>query len=207
MLRWDSTTPFGVPSEPEVNSTTLGSSALRATRGAVPAVDTAILERRLADAGLSWTDRLHEAAVSALGDEESRILLRRLQLFPITYQARTDIAQAVADLPRIEKALAGSPLEVSLHPSKDGGLPGLRLYRAKEPVALSDVLPIIENLGLRVVAEEPLARLDYAALVDPETLEDVSALHGAVLLALAAHVGKTRLIDNCILTPPPRTAN
>ena len=49
----------------------------------------------------------------------------------------------------------GSPLEVSLHPAPDRHLPGLRLYRAKEPVALSDVLPILENLGLRVVAEEP----------------------------------------------------
>ncbi len=32
---------------------------------------------------------------------------------------------------------------------------GLRLYRAEEPVVLSDVLPMLENLGLRVVAEEP----------------------------------------------------
>ena len=31
MLRWDSTTPFGVPSEPEVNRITAGSSGLRAT--------------------------------------------------------------------------------------------------------------------------------------------------------------------------------
>jgi glutamate dehydrogenase len=128
---------------------------IRTTRGAVPAVDVAALEKQLAEAGLSWMDRLKEAAVSALGHEEPGILRRRLQLFPITYQARTSIAQAVADLPRIERAMAGSPLEVSLHPSKDGELPGLRLYRAKEPVALSDVLPIIENLGLRVVAEEP----------------------------------------------------
>jgi glutamate dehydrogenase len=56
---------------------------------------------------------------------------------------------------------AGSPLEVSLHSAADMPLPGLRLYRAKEPVALSDVLPMLENLGLRVVAEEPF-RIDCA---------------------------------------------
>ncbi len=134
---------------------------IRTTRGAVPAVDTAILEQRLAEAGRSWTDRLQEAVAAALGHEESHILLRRLQPFPITYQARTDIAQAVPDLRQIAKVLGGSPLEVSLHPPADGGLPGLRLYRAKAPVALSDVLPIIENLGLRVVAEEPF-RIDCA---------------------------------------------
>ena len=134
---------------------------IRTTRGAVPAVDTAVLEQRLAEAGRNWTDRLQEAAASALGDEASRTLLRRLLPFPITYQARTDIDQAVADLRRIEAVLGGSSLEVSLHSAKDGGLPGLRLYRAKEPVALSDVLPILENLGLRVVAEEPF-RIDRA---------------------------------------------
>jgi glutamate dehydrogenase len=134
---------------------------IRTTRGAVPRVDTATLEERLAEAGLSWTDRLHQAAVTAFGDEQARTLLRRFQSFSIAYQARTEAAQAVADLRRIEAVSAGSPLEVSLHPAPDAQLPGLRLYRAKEPVALSDVLPMLENLGLRVVAEEPF-RIDGA---------------------------------------------
>lgn len=64
-----------------------------------------------------------------------------------------------------------------------------------------------ENDGLRilaaarrVIADEPLARLEYASLVDPETLEDVNTIDGVALLALAAHVGKTRLIDNALLS-------
>jgi len=64
-----------------------------------------------------------------------------------------------------------------------------------------------ENDGLRilaaarqVIADEPLARLEYASLVDPETLEDVSTIDGVALLALAIHVGKTRLIDNAVLS-------
>ena len=128
---------------------------VRTTRGAVPPVDVIALEERLAEAGRSWTDRLHQAAATAFGEEAARARLRRFQSFPIAYQARTEAAQAVADLERIEAVLAGSPLEVSLHPAVDAPLPGLRLYRAKEPVALSDVLPMLENLGLRVVAEEP----------------------------------------------------
>jgi glutamate dehydrogenase len=128
---------------------------IRTTRGAVPAVDIAALEHQLAEAGRSWSDRFQETAATVLGDEEARLELSRIQSFPIAYEARTDITQAVADLRRIATVLAGSALEVSLHPSADGGLPGLRLYRAREPVALSDVLPILENFGLRVVAEEP----------------------------------------------------
>jgi glutamate dehydrogenase len=132
---------------------------IRTHRGSVPAVDERALETQLAEAGRSWSDRLEDAAAAAFGEEEARDRLRRLQPFPITYQARTEASQAIADLPRIERVLAGSPLEVSLHPLAEGGLPGLRLYRAKEPVVLSDVLPILENLGLRVVAEEPF-RID-----------------------------------------------
>ena len=59
----------------------------------------------------------------------------------------------------------------------------------------------------RVITDEPLARLDYASLVDPDTLEDVTTLGSAALLALAVQIGKTRLIDNGILTAPaPRQA-
>jgi pantoate--beta-alanine ligase len=40
------------------------------------------------------------------------------------------------------------------------------------------------------------ARIDYVALVDPETLEPVERIDGAVLAALAVRIGATRLIDN-----------
>jgi glutamate dehydrogenase len=128
---------------------------IRTTRGAVPSVDLAVLEQRLAEAGRSWTDRLLEAAAAAFGEEEARYRLSRISSFPVGYQSRTGTAQAVADLRQLAAVQAGSLLEVSLHASVDGGLPGLRLYRAREQVALSDVLPILENFGLRVVAEEP----------------------------------------------------
>ncbi len=128
---------------------------IHTTRGAVPAVDGAALEQQLAEAGRSWSDRLQQMAEAEFGEAEAQVRLRRLKPFPLAYQALTQPAQAIADLPRIETALGGSALEVSLHPVADDGRPGLRLYRAKEPVALSDVLPMLENLGLRVVAEEP----------------------------------------------------
>lgn len=55
--------------------------------------------------------------------------------------------------------------------------------------------------GIRAVLEaEPLARIDYAEAVDPETLEPVAELRGEVLVALAVFIGPTRLIDNIRLT-------
>jgi pantoate--beta-alanine ligase len=52
-----------------------------------------------------------------------------------------------------------------------------------------------------LVAAEPLARLDYAAIVDTRDLEPVQSIDDdvTVLVAIAAYVGKTRLIDNVVL--------
>jgi pantoate--beta-alanine ligase len=60
----------------------------------------------------------------------------------------------------------------------------------------------LEALLAAEVAREPLARLQYAAAVDPDTLEPVATIGGRVLLAVAAHVGATRLIDNIVMEAP-----
>ncbi|HEU0218772.1 MAG TPA: NAD-glutamate dehydrogenase [Stellaceae bacterium] len=133
------------------------------TRGAVPAVDAAALEATLAEAGRLWLDRVAAAAETALGEGEAHERLSRIANFPIAYQARTRPDQAVADLAPIEKVLAGAPLAAALH-WIDEARPGLRLYRRDEPVVLSDILPTLENLGLRIVAEEPY-RVESAGAV------------------------------------------
>ena len=177
---------------------------IRTTRGRVPAVDDAALEERLAEAGRSWSDRLDEAATAAFGEEEAHARLGRLQPFAITYQARTEPSQAIADLPRIERSLAGSPLEVSLHAPADGGLPGLRLYRAKEPVVLSDVLPILENLGLRVIAEEPF-RIDSSA--GPAVWIHEFQLAGVPLLTTVSPVIRVRFEEAVVAVWTGRVEN
>ncbi|HEY8326525.1 MAG TPA: pantoate--beta-alanine ligase, partial [Ktedonobacterales bacterium] len=47
-----------------------------------------------------------------------------------------------------------------------------------------------------VVAAEPLATLDYAEVCDPDTCLPLGALRAPALLAIAARIGATRLIDN-----------
>jgi pantoate--beta-alanine ligase len=59
----------------------------------------------------------------------------------------------------------------------------------------------IEGLMGSRISSEPLAKLDYAAVVDTETLDDLEQLAGPALLAVAAWVGKARLIDNTTVTP------
>lgn len=52
------------------------------------------------------------------------------------------------------------------------------------------------------IRAEPLARIDYVALVHPDTLEPVSQVADAVVLAVALRIGSTRLIDNVLLERP-----
>jgi pantoate--beta-alanine ligase len=73
------------------------------------------------------------------------------------------------------------------------------LQKVEEAVASGEgsSSKLIEAAGL-VFAQEPGVRVDYIAVVDPDTLEDVSDVRGA-LVAVAAFVGTTRLIDNILL--------
>lgn len=62
--------------------------------------------------------------------------------------------------------------------------------------------------ALRAVAAEPieatLDRIDYVAAVDPETLTPATDAPSRLLIAVAAHLGVTRLIDNVVLGEDPR---
>lgn len=56
-------------------------------------------------------------------------------------------------------------------------------------------------LARQVLDEEPLLKLDYLEIVDPDTLEPVRSIHGPVRIAAAAFFGSTRLIDNIHAAP------
>jgi pantoate--beta-alanine ligase len=56
----------------------------------------------------------------------------------------------------------------------------------------------IRQVGLAVLNESPLIRVDYFEIVDPDDLQPVSELNGPVSLAAAIWIGSTRLIDNVL---------
>lgn len=61
-----------------------------------------------------------------------------------------------------------------------------------------DAQKLVE-IGMRTIASEPAAKLDYFAVVNPDTLEPVAEASSGTLVAVAAWVGTTRLIDNIVL--------
>jgi glutamate dehydrogenase len=128
------------------------------TPGAVPEVDTAELETKLVEAGRSWADNLQEALVEARGEEQGLLLLRRYTAaFPSGYRERFDAHAAVLDIGHIERAMESARLTMSLYRPVEAPPSELRfkIYNAGDQIPLSDVLPMLEHMGLKVISEAP----------------------------------------------------
>lgn len=71
------------------------------------------------------------------------------------------------------------------------------LIAAKEEVRKGERNPYrLISFMRNLIEKEPLSKIDYIAVVDPETLEEVKKIDEKILLALAVNIGGTRLIDN-----------
>ncbi|MEP4146253.1 MAG: NAD-glutamate dehydrogenase [Halioglobus sp.] len=116
------------------------------------------LEDQIVQATLAWKDRLGNRLVEEFGEEHGNEWVDEFGAgFPPGYRDDFDPRMAVADIKKILRLVQGERLAMSLyHPLDDGEhLLRLRLYHQGDSLPLSDVLPILENLGLRVVRERP----------------------------------------------------
>jgi len=127
-----------------------------------PRVDTEIdfkaLEFELAQAAHSWREKLGSALKNQYGEEAGNELLKRYQdSFPAGYQEEFSAALAVRDIVALEKLREGRSLEMDLYrvPGDAPHTLRLRVYQPNDPIPLSDILPMLENMGLRVIAERP----------------------------------------------------
>jgi glutamate dehydrogenase len=125
--------------------------------GAAPKADIDQIEARLADATRTWSDDLAHALVEAHGEEQGLALLRRWgEGFPAGYRADFPARAAVADLARMEGLAAGELASSLTHPMEaPDGMLRLKLYQAGAPLPISDVLPLLEHLGVRVLDQRP----------------------------------------------------
>jgi glutamate dehydrogenase len=126
--------------------------------GAKPDVDTSLLEERLVEASRSWTDQLQDALVEAKGEERGLASLRRYaEAFPAGFRERFSPHVAVLDVEKTDEALARGGLAINLYrPAESAGHEvRLKLYNAGVQLPLSDVLPMLEHMGFKVLSEAP----------------------------------------------------
>ncbi|MGY1811339.1 NAD-glutamate dehydrogenase [Blastococcus sp. SYSU D00820] len=122
---------------------------------ALPEVDVEDLQARLAAAARSWIDDLTDALAARHGAGAERELARVADAFPAAYQEDFSAATAVEDLDRLD-ALPPGELGMRLRRPRDGGgEPRLTVYRVGERLLLSDVLPVLQHMGVDVVDERP----------------------------------------------------
>jgi pantoate--beta-alanine ligase len=114
-----------------------------------------------------------------------------------------DVEIVVCPIVRESDGLAMSSRNAYLNPEQ-----------RKQALVLSQALKKVEKLavqgernsekligaGKQVIAEEPSVRLDYFEIVNPDTLDPVADVNQGALVAVAAFVGTTRLIDNLLLS-------
>jgi glutamate dehydrogenase len=126
--------------------------------GAVREYDVGEIEARLVAAMRSWSDDLYDALVDQLGEERGVDLHDRYaDAFPAAYRQDTSAAAAVVDIGRVEGLGGGDDLAMHLYRPLEAAPGTLRfkLFRHGQSVTLSDVLPLLENMGVHVVDERP----------------------------------------------------
>ncbi len=121
--------------------------------------DAASLEKELQQAGKTWAEHLEEALREELKNDwrATDFTAKYGHAFPGAYCETYQPAQAVHDISKIEKVLKTAALALELYQPEDGPEDSLRLklYVPDACVTLSDVLPLLENMGLRVLSELP----------------------------------------------------
>ncbi|MBK8909368.1 MAG: NAD-glutamate dehydrogenase [Rhodospirillales bacterium] len=133
---------------------------IRTVTGQIPEYEASELEAQIVDATRTWSDLLKGSLIAAHGEEEGHILFQRYcDAFPPGYQAEFNADEAVADIERIEILMVTHEIEMTLYRPFEVAEHRMRfkVYRPKQPIILSEVLPMLEHLGLRVIDEIPYA--------------------------------------------------
>ncbi|MCF6319897.1 MAG: NAD-glutamate dehydrogenase, partial [Proteobacteria bacterium] len=147
-------------------------------------LDVADIEEKITQELRSWQDELEDVLVEKQGIEKGYELINTFaDRFPMSYM--DDVAPRVAayDVGNLSKVLLTDELQLSLYRPKDisSKIFRFKIFRNNNTIPLSEVLPILENLGLHVVRERP-----YKVTLEDDSVIwiqdfDLALAHGAEL--------------------------
>jgi len=131
---------------------------VRSHTGTIPDYDVREIERRLAAAARRWEDDLRASLVEELGEARGNALFRGYgAAFPASYREDFPARSAVPDIEMMSHLSDANPLALNLYrpPEAAPGALRLKLFHRGKPVTLSDSLPMLERMGLRVLEDRP----------------------------------------------------
>jgi pantoate--beta-alanine ligase len=139
-----------------------------------------------------------DAAFFGQKDAQQAVILKRM-----VHDMNLDIDMRIMPIVRDKDGLAMSSRNAYLNSRERQAALCLNRSLKQAEKAVADgqkQADRIKTMIQHIIAKEPLARLEYAAVVDFETLDPVETIQpNQTLIALAVFIGKTRLIDNIIV--------
>jgi glutamate dehydrogenase len=126
--------------------------------GSLPRIDEREVETLLVAATRSWADDLEGALLEEHGEERGGALFRRYgDAFPPAYRADWVPRSAIGDIEQIEALAQPDDLAIRLYRPLEAPLGALRakVFRSGVQLALSEVLPLFEDMGVEVADERP----------------------------------------------------
>jgi glutamate dehydrogenase len=152
-----------VNGQPSAFFTQLGDSPLarvhmiiKLTERKIPKYDVDALEKKITDAARSWSDKVLDALITEVGEAQAHTLHGRFKsAFGQNYQAQYSTDEVLFDLHRIDEVDASGSIKFHLY--KPGGVGDnavrFKLYNPESEIPLSDVLPVFEHMGFKVINE------------------------------------------------------
>ncbi len=143
-------------------STTYGESALTRlffkirTKTTTINTDDSIVERLIIETVRSWDDSLRTEMAKLYGDQKGNSLfIAYKEAFREGYKENTPASIAAKDIKHLEAIRAGKSLHVGITPCGGEVQARLKVFRDGKRVNLSDIMPILDNMGLFVNNEQP----------------------------------------------------
>ncbi|HEV7251917.1 MAG TPA: NAD-glutamate dehydrogenase [Mesorhizobium sp.] len=121
--------------------------------GKTPAVEPATIEAAIRDITRIWEDFLRDAAAQEGADAAALATARRL---PPAYRNTFSAATALRDARRLAALTDEAPIAIDFtrHEEQDPGQAALKIHHRGSAVSLSRRVPLLENMGFRVISEQ-----------------------------------------------------
>lgn len=119
--------------------------------------DLKAIESTLVAAARNWKDELKEALVDSKGEHRGSLLYNKyMHAFPAGYREAFLARSAVIDIAHIEQVLSGKALGMCFYRMLEApeGYIRFKLFHRDQVLPLTDILPILENMGLSVIEEQ-----------------------------------------------------
>ena len=156
------------------------------------------IENNLIEAARTWEDKLQSALLESAGEARGNDLNRKYcNSFARSYKDEVLPSAAVVDIEKLELLSEENKLEMLFYrPQEEANtnIVRLSLFHKDEPIHLSDVMPMLENFGLRVIGETPYSVktsdgrinwiMDFSMLIDSKGMDDFDKVSARFRAAL-----------------------